>query len=1290
MTASLFDRRVVLALALVLVSCADAQPAVIRVGNDVIEKSAFTGEWYYLQTVVDTPYSIPYTFVGEQSLLERVQWEIQEDILIARRSYEFVAGAEGEGIAGAAAETGAPIAVYRIDSHFDIRRTYNTITGEAENVVVENANDRPWHLREFMRVDWSQNLITDGEFLSYARVFDGIEAESIAYYINDPSHPDRPQFGWNADDTLNYIDVVNRVLVRPTTVDIDGWSFPTCWMEYSTHVDCAPTELGVRHSFLRVDPDHDYEPEDYSGDRMERFGYFVSERPGYDPHYGAVEPARSRFINRHGLWQQAHRRDESGELVRCSTDAECDDGRGSVCDGDLARARREPQGACTMPIRDREVRPIVYYLSERFPELLVRTAQTVADEWNDTFVDTVGSMREQECLAHGGDAASCVAERDRPDGQRVYVLCGNPVAEGEDAACGEPGTIARIGDLRYSLLAWVPEPHEGSPLGYGPSSADPLTGEIIQANAFIYGAGVEELSSYARDLVALLNGDLEETDIAGGINVAEWVARFSGAGARTLPMTGLDAERVNAAMDLSRSTGGRRGTRTRSRDLVGQRDAAIRSLSRREAFGNPTTARARLDTIRGTPMESMLLSPDLTAAAGFDPNLASDDTLLELVSPLRGMSLQRRRAMERVRRVLMRERCVLRAGDFGDDGLLGLARAIQSAATTGDGTMEWYGQTFQIGLDGGGIDYDLVRDMLHHPILHSTAAHEVGHTLGLRHNFAGSSDALNYGAGYWALRDDGMMRARPYDPITDAEIDGRERELQYSTVMDYGNNFVVTDAAGLGHYDYAAIKMGYGDLAEVFTAATDPTEIAWVYFQYLFGWPGPMTYDSFLVDNPIRTHHYTDLPAFAGGVAGLEQRADVPYTSLRAEPTLDSADGIDLPLADAMGRPVVPYHFCSDEISDLSPDCLLYDAGADDYESLQSVIDSYWAYYIFSNFRRQRLGFDTYAHWDRVYFRYFSKLQYANQGYVLNRAFLTELFGDDASFADFFEREDGFGVQTLAVGAALQLFTRVITAPEPGGYSRQTRPDGTEAFLIDDFAAPEFEIDGVEGRYLSTSWNFDAGYYWFDQLERVGFFIDKVLALQSLLDPETAFLGKDTDADVRGFQINFASTFPAAITALMRAILSEDFSAIGPRRQASGVLTYPDALEIIEGSAAGVPVDPGTGFSVQLWASEFGMALIPATFDDVFFEQSRIFIEGSSEEVTIPTADRVSFTDPFTSLTYVAGSYPDAALVEQGPGARMLLHAQALEAAGETYELDRYMDLVRFVRSLSWYFGHGP
>ncbi len=1279
------------ALALIAVAapgCGEVQPPIQRVGNEVLEKSAFEGEWYYLQTVIDTPYQVGWATAGDQSLLERIEWDIQERYLIVRRSYEFIPGAEPDGIAGTAAEPHAPIAMFEITSHFDIRRTYNTITGEEENVIVENDTDRPWQHRQFMRVDWSRNLISDGDALTYARVFDGVELESVAYHINDPSHPDAPRFAFTEDGTMHYVDVVSRAFVRPTEVEIDGWSWPTCWLEYSTHIDCAPMEIGLRHSFLRVDPEDDYQPLDYSGDRMERFGYFVTERPGYDPEYGAVEPARRRWINRHDLWAQSYRRDDAGAIVRCTTDAECDDGRGSSCDVHYARAVREPEGACTIAYRDRVPAPIAYHLTEGFPTELLGTATEVIAGWNEAFVETVASLRENECLARGG--GDCAAERTREDAATMFVLCHNPVVEEDHDRCGEVGEIARLGDLRYSILGWVPEAGLGSPLGYGPSAADPLTGELINATTLVYGAGVDTLASHGRDLVAVLNGDLSEADVIAGEHVRRWVERDERTRGRGHAMDATDLGRVEDAIDVSRITGGRRGTGSRrSRDLPALRAAAVESLARRGAFGRPNEGRARLDALRDTPIEAQLLHHDLVAAAGVDPDLADADALREEASPLRGASLRAMRARHRARRRLRAERCDLRAADFVDDGLLGLARAIQRAATSGDGTMEWYGERFTLRDSAGGIDYEAVRRMLRVPIFHSTASHEVGHTVGLRHNFSGSYDAINYRPEYWASRDDGMMRARPFDPLSDAEIDARQREFQYSTVMDYGNNYVVTDANGLGHYDHAAIKMGYGDLVEVFEESSESIEVGWIYFQQLFGWPGPLTYDSFFEGNPVETTHYTALPALVGGVAGLERRADVPYASLVPEPTLEADDGIDMPLVDAMGRPAVPYRFCSDEQEGLAPDCQAYDAGGDDFEAVSSVADTYWSYYLFNNFRRERLGFDDYDHYDRVYWRYMAPLQSANQMYVFNRTFLTEIFGTEVEDTGFFDGERGFATQTLAAGAAFDVLRRVVTAPEPGGYVEYILSDGTNAFLYDEFYEPELTVDELDGRYLATTWDFDAGYYWFDQLDRVGYFVDKVLALQALVDPETGILGQDTDADVRAFQINFASTFPDAMNSFLAGILAEDYGSIGPREGPDG-LEYPDALEVVDGSMPGTPIAPNAGFSVQLYASTFGMAWIPATFDDVFFESARIYVAGSAEEVMIPAVERVSFRDPFTSLTYLASSYPDEAGVETGVAARMLGHAIALEAAGDFYELDRYMDLVRFQRSLSWVYSYGP
>ena len=208
-----------------LFGCNTAQPTVNRVQPNVVEKKQLEGEWYYLQTVIDTPYSAGFTFVGEQGKLEKIKWEIQEDFLIARRGYEHIAGSEPEG-AGSASEQDAPIAIYRIQSHFDIRRDYNTVTGEEFNTVGENTTDRPWYQRQFMRVDWSENLVPSTDIFALSRIINGLQAEPVAYYVQDlgKNHPHQPKFEVNeATGAMNYMDIVNKLFVKPDSVYIDGF-----------------------------------------------------------------------------------------------------------------------------------------------------------------------------------------------------------------------------------------------------------------------------------------------------------------------------------------------------------------------------------------------------------------------------------------------------------------------------------------------------------------------------------------------------------------------------------------------------------------------------------------------------------------------------------------------------------------------------------------------------------------------------------------------------------------------------------------------------------------------------------------------------------------------------------------------------------------------------------------------------------------------------------------------------------------------------------------------------------
>lgn len=1283
--------------------CFEPRPAVNQVQPNVVEKSVFAGEWYYQQTVIDTPYS-SFTFVGYQGSLERIRWEIQEEFLIARRSYEHIAGAEPSGITGAA-EDGAVVAVYRIESHFDIRRAYNPLTGEELNVITENATDRPWYERRFMRVDWSTNLADATDLFAIDRVLEGVTAEPVAYYVQDQNDPNRPRFEADEAGDIYYMDIVNRLFVEPGTSHIEGFGdIPTCYLYYRDTTDCASSEITVRNSFLRVDPSRDYEPMVYTGDRMERFGYFVTARLGYDDHYGVVEGARFRYVNRHNLWMQSHRTttamDGTVSVMTCHADADCADGRGSFCDLDYGRARRSYDaaglvGACTIPYRDREVRPIAYYTTESFPEDLYADAEHFAEGWNESFLATIGGLRETECLANGG--TDCASERTRAT--EGFVLCHSPVAETDSAACGERGLTVRPGDLRYSIIGYVSEPHLSSPLGYGPSSADPLTGEIIMGNAFVYGAAMETIASFGRDIVRLVNGDVTATEVADGDTVREWLTRLEeGETARregaeghghVVPLDGRHAARVNDAMRFERFA---RETPlpppTSIMESMDRMEAAEDRLWREGAFGRgDERGDVRIASLLGSDIERMMTTSDMRLLANVDPHAPVDEDVLEAASPLRGGSLRHNDALAEARNRIRAHSCILDA-EFGDAGLLGLARAIVQAGRT-TGSMEWYGVTYELNGPDGRLDYELVRTMLRHPIFEAVTAHEVGHTLGLRHNFSGSFDALNYRPDYWRLRDDGSVAPRAWDAMTDAEMNGRILENQYSTVMDYGVNFIVTDANGVGHYDDAAIAMGYGDLVQVFNDAADPDEVAWWNFIQMVGWPVPLELSSFTGGRPA-AHEYTDWLEVVGDVDAISDRSLVPYTSLVANPTLRGV-GISDPIQATDGRPAVPFFFCSDEQADLGPDCLRYDQGADPYETMQSVADTYWNYYVFTNFRRQRVGFEPSSVVSRVHDRYFEKLARANQIYALYRPLFDDIFAGQPGYDTFWTRQDGMGAYTLAVGVGMGMLTRVVTAPEVGGYANTTRGDGSVAMIRTGEGSP-FDGNTVglfDGRFMETTWDFDAGYFWFDQLERVGYFYDKTQALQVMVDPTTYFLGRDTDVDIRRYQLNFATTFPDAVDGFFRGILGEDWGTISPRFAGPRNLVYPDPVLLQDGGMAGPPLDPAAGFSIQLFAAVYGMAYIPQTYDEHFLQSSRIWVRGGAEEVDIPPGfPTVEFTDPETGFTYVALSYPDGAR-ETGVGAQLIEHANTLDARGADRELDRFIDNLNLVRRLSWMFGFG-
>lgn len=117
------------------------------------------------------------------------------------------------------------------------------------------------------------------------------------------------------------------------------------------------------------------------------------------------------------------------------------------------------------------------------------------------------------------------------------------------------------------------------------------------------------------------------------------------------------------------------------------------------------------------------------------------------------------------------------------------------------------------------------------------AQHEIGHTMGLRHNFAGSADINNYLDGYYAPRNypammegvKNLVQQATNEGVDPAYIGDRVWEYKkgfesdinyytYNSVMDYQREAYI-HAGGLGKYDHAAFKMVYGRSIEQYAVA---------------------------------------------------------------------------------------------------------------------------------------------------------------------------------------------------------------------------------------------------------------------------------------------------------------------------------------------------------------------------------------------------------------------------------------------------------------------------------------
>ena len=156
--------------------------------------------------------------------------------------------------------------------------------------MISESGDRRWYDRQYMRVDWSMNLVTFGLFgesLQIEELFGVFRRESAQNFVQeggDERTPDSwrptfvrigddPDYRWADEwpeemaDTVHYMSFVTNEI----------WTPSNCFS-----AACGSSmRISIRHAFLRVPPNHQYAVETLPNSDYDRFGILRTDSRTY-------------------------------------------------------------------------------------------------------------------------------------------------------------------------------------------------------------------------------------------------------------------------------------------------------------------------------------------------------------------------------------------------------------------------------------------------------------------------------------------------------------------------------------------------------------------------------------------------------------------------------------------------------------------------------------------------------------------------------------------------------------------------------------------------------------------------------------------------------------------------------------------------------------------------------------------------------------------------------------------------------------------------------------------------
>ncbi|HHH31623.1 MAG TPA: hypothetical protein ENK57_25195 [Polyangiaceae bacterium] len=598
--------------------------------------------------------------------------------------------------------------------------------------------------------------------------------------------------------------------------------------------------------------------------------------------------------------------------------------------------------------------------------------------------------------------------------------------------------------------------------------------------------------------------------------------------------------------------------------------------------------------------------------------------------------------------------------------------------------------------------------------LRAVMLHELGHGLGLEHNFAGSYDRNHYADGYFNLvtqtdaAGDHTM-ALPvldtYDCGTDgicpgdagypgADLGERDNNITHaemtrwaadlrrvreertragigntmtSSLMDYNGD--LSDMAGLGRYDRAAVYFNYFNLVEAFegdptyregvTTSLETLERSDITPRTLWTWYRGGDACSVNTDCPmaqgnqaltstqgihqrcIRNPRYASIPTACDGdrncICSNFDEDFIDYSE-GAEPAYNwDADGDGAP-----DHEIVDYMFCSNSrLSDISW-CNVFDAGESFQETIDHMRQMWTERYPQSYFRNYRRGFgsgsrairsiiDAAKIYQHLFFRYFNEPDFRREVGPL-----------------------GFNDQYLASIDAMNWMAELAQLPDVGSYQLRNVRGPSTCHPTDPDAAGNTddclygyehmgEEMGMAGADVSLApgegfyhWSrYQDGLYGFFRMERAGTFWDKLVALQALTVRDW---GLSFSIDERYF-INFYDLFPIEMTELFGAYIEDDDFNRAPRMtvaaDGSPQITYVNLLRgncrtaasgasgpcvpsVAERFDSAPPIMGTSNEILRLFASIFALSEFPVYYNPSFESRLAVFKLDSADGFVIP------------------------------------------------------------------------